>query len=102
LRKFAVEFTGRVYFIDPKTGEESLLDVGEIEGASWKRTLLYSLPVFLWRNTIGQVSKKKVEVHAVVQNGAGGDVKEDRKASVLDKHAKAEKVAGKRKVKKKN
>ena len=100
-RKFAVEFTGDVYLIDSKTGEESLLDVAEIEGASWKRTLLYSLPALVWGNTIARVLKKKGDVNAVVQNGSGGQVKKDGKASILDKHAKAEKVAGKRKVKKK-
>lgn len=100
-RRFAVEFTGNVYFIDPKTGEESLLDVAEIEGASWRRTLLYSLPALVWRNTIARVLEKKGDVKALVQNGPDGQVKEDGKASVLDKHSKAEKVAGQRKVKKK-
>jgi hypothetical protein len=102
-RKFAVEFSGDVYFIDPETGEESLLDVEEIEGPSWRRTLLYYLPALIWNNTAGRVLKKgdKIEV-AGEANGSSEGVKENGMASGTSKHVKAEKVAGKRKVKKRN
>lgn len=102
-RKFAVEFDGDVYFIDPETGAESLLDVGEIEGPSWRRTLLYYLPVLVWSNTIGRVLKKKNKIEAIGEgNGSSEGVKENGLASTGSKHVKAEKVAGKRKVKKRN
>ena len=101
-RKFAIDFDGSVYFVDPKSGEESYLDVNEIEGANWKRTLIYVLPVSLWNVTIGRVLKKK-------EMKVDEEVKEENrvehqngKSSGMGKHIKAEKVAGKRKAKKKN
>jgi len=61
-RKFAIEFDGSVFLVDPKTGEESLLDVNEIEGANWKRTLIYVLPVSIWNGVAQRVLKKKEKV----------------------------------------
>jgi hypothetical protein len=100
-RKFAIDFMGNVYLIDPDTGAENLLDVNEIEGASWKRTLLYSLPMLVWRSTVGRLLKKG-EVEPVKEAGASGEVKEDAKSSDMSNHVKAEKIAGKRRVKRKN
>ena len=102
-RKFAVDFAGNVFFVDPATGEEGLLDIGEIEGANWKRTLIYVLPVWLWGLVHSRVLEKKVVVveeaekeDGVVVNGENG------KASGLGKYVKAEKAGGKRKAKKRN
>jgi len=53
-RKFVIDFATNVWFVDPQTGEESLLDIREIEGASWKKTLVYVLPVALWNVFAGQ------------------------------------------------
>lgn len=104
-RRFAIEFDGSVYFIDPKTGEESLLDIEEIEGANWKRTLIYVLPVSIWDGVARRVLKKKekvVEESVEDEGGSKGDQKENGKATGMGKHVKAEKVAGRRKAKKKN
>ena len=100
-RKFAIDFDGSVYFVDPKTGEESYLDINEIEGPNWKRTLIYVLPISLWNTTIGRVlNKKEMKVeHEVEGNGVEH---QNGKSSGMGKHVKAEKVAGKRKSKKKN
>jgi hypothetical protein len=101
-RKFAIDFAGNVFFVDPATGEEGLLDIGEIEGASWKRTLIYVLPVWVWGLIRSRVLEKKVVVvekeegDRVVGNG------ENDKATGFGKHVKAEKVGGKRKAKKRN
>ena len=101
-RRFAIDFDGSVYLIDPKTGEEDLLDIDEIEGASWKRTLIYVLPVSLWEATIRRVLKKKKDV-IVEENGKEDiEVNENGKSTGVGKHVKAEKVAGKRKAKRKN
>jgi hypothetical protein len=97
-RKFAVDFDGSVYLIGPKTGEESLLDVREIEGASWKRTLIYLLPMSLWNLIAGRILRKKEKV----EEDGSGVVHENGKPTGLGKHVKAEKVAGRRKAKKKN
>ena len=65
--------------------------------------MLYYFPIFLWRNTVGKVLKKVVTVESVAnENGTSEGVKEIRQASGASKHVKAEKVAGKRKVKKSN
>src|ERR1700737_4175946 len=60
-RKFVVDYDGSVFFIDEQTGEESLLDVSEIEGANWRRTLIYVLPTMLWNVTVGRVLQKKAK-----------------------------------------
>lgn len=99
-RKFAIDFDGSVYFVDPKTGEESYLDINEIEGPNWKRTLIYVLPILLWNTTIGRVLKNEMKVeHEVEGNGVEH---QNGKSPGMGKHVKAEKVAGKRKSKKKN
>ena len=105
-RKFAIDFDGSVYFVDPKSGEESYLDVNEIEGANWKRTLIYVLPMSLWNITVGRVSQKKeskvkeeVEEENAVENAVEH---QNGKSPGMGKHTKAEKIAGKRKSKKKN
>ena len=102
-RKFAIEFDGSVFLVDPKTGEESLLDVNEIEGANWKRTLIYVLPVSIWNGVAQRVLKKKEKVveESVEEDGSRGE-SENGKATAMGKHVKAEKVAGRRKAKKKN
>ena len=107
VRKFVVDFDGSVFFIDEQTGEESLLDVNEIDGASWKRTLVYTLPLMLWNTAAKRFLSKKGEG---VQNE---EVREDDAVTVSGKgdgntlgsgkHVKAEKIAGgRRKVKKRN
>jgi len=101
-RKFAVDFAGNVFLVDPATGEEGLLDVGEIEGAHWKRTLIYVLPIWVW-NLIrtrflgekGQVVEDKVDQDDIMTGNS-----EIGKATGLGKHIRAEKVGGRRKVKK--
>jgi hypothetical protein len=102
-RRFAIEFDGSVYFVDPKTGEESLLDVGEVEGANWKRTLIYAFPVSIWNAVTRRVLKKneKVLEESVEEDGSRVE-QENGKATGMGKHVKAEKVAGRRKAKKKN
>ena len=102
-RKFAVDFAGNVFFVDPATGEEGLLDIGEIEGADWKRTLIYVLPVWVWSLTGERYLGKKVVVveETEEQDGTVGNG-ENGKATGMGKHVKAEKVGGKRKAKKRN
>lgn len=108
-RKFVVDFDGSVFFIDEQTGEENLLDVNEIEGASWKRTLVYTLPIMLWKVSsgrfLGKVGKKaqieevEEEVDVAIVSGGQGD--ENTLGS--GKHVRAEKVAGgRRKVKRRS
>jgi hypothetical protein len=104
-RKFAVEFDGRVFFVDDKTGEEALLNVDEIEGASWRRTLLYSLPVFCWNLAAQRVLKTKGINNAVGEMERLEEVTETNGNGPTDKpkYTKVEKVAGgRRKSKKKN
>ena len=101
-RKFAIDFDGSVYFIDPKTGEESYLDVNEVEGPNWKRTLIYVLPMSLWDVTVGRVLKKKeMNIEGEVEE-VNGVEHQNGKPTGMGKHTKVEKVAGKRKAKKKN
>jgi hypothetical protein len=105
-RKFVVDYDGSVFFIDEQTGEESLLDVNEIEGASWKRTLVYNLPFMLWNTTAGRFLNKKEKVvqEAEVQEDDAVTVSGNGNGNTLGsrKHVKAEKIGGKRKVKKRN
>ena len=63
--------------------------------------MIYVLPVSLWNVTIGRMSKKKdviVEENSKEDVGVNGD----SKPTGVGKQIKAEKVAGKRKAKKKN
>jgi hypothetical protein len=103
-RKFAVDFAGNVFFVDPVTGEEGLLDVGEIEGAHWKRTLIYVMPVGAWSLIQARVLGKKVDMMEETEEEEDGVVGngENGKATGMGKHAKAEKVGGRRKAKKRN
>ena len=109
VRKFVVDFDGSVFFIDEQTGEESLLDVNEIEGASWRRTLVYTFPVMIWNVSVGRflgkggkkahIKEVESDEDAATVSGAQGN------GNTLGsgKHTKAEKVAGgRRKVKKRN
>lgn len=105
-KRFAVDFVGSVYFVDPQTGEESLLDTGEIEGADWRKTLIYVLPTALWNTVAGRILKKNAEKGNVYdtkehnENPHKGE--ENGKPNTTTKHSKVEKVAGKRKAKKRN
>jgi hypothetical protein len=99
-RRFAIDFGGNVYLVDPKSGEENLLDLGEIQGAHWKRTLVYSLPVSLWAFGVGLFEKKEKGVEIAEEPSVN---EENGVASnPLGKHVKAEKVAGRRKARKRN
>jgi hypothetical protein len=108
-RKFVVDYDGSVFFIDEQTGQENLLDVSEIEGASWKRTLVYTLPLMLWNVSVGrflgksgqttQIEEEVEEDDGITVSGSQGN------GNTLGsgKHVKSEKVAGgRRKVKKRN
>jgi hypothetical protein len=103
-RKFAVDFAGNVFFVDPKTGEEGLLDLGEIEGAHWKRTIIYVLPVWIWSVTGARYLGTKGVVVEVIkeENGDVGNGSENGRSIGMGKHVKAEKAGGKRKAKKRN
>lgn len=104
-RKFVVDFDGTVYFLDEQTGEESLLDVNEIEGASWKRTLVYVLPTKLWKTSVGRFLNKgeeTVEVEEVEEEDEASPSQTNGSTLPSGKYAKAEKVGGKRKSKKRN
>jgi len=109
VRKFVVDYDGSVFFLDEQTGEESLLDVNEIEGASWKRTLVYTLPTMLWNVSVGRFLGKGG------QKAQSEEVEDDDETAMVNgeqgngnslgsgKRVKAEKVAGgRRKVKKRN
>ena len=100
-RKFVVDFDGSVFFIE-QTGEENLLDVNEIPGASWKRTLIYSLPMWLWSMTGGRFINKGDGAKVVEEIENNSEPEENGTSSNGPKHSKAEKVAGgRRKVTKK-
>lgn len=104
-RKFVVDFDGSVYFLDEQTGEESLLDVNEIEGASWKRTLVYVLPIMFWNTSVGRFLNKRgeeVEVEEVVEEDEASPTHTNGNTLASGKYVKAEKVGGKRKSKKRN
>ena len=102
-RKFVVDFDGSVYFIDNQTGEESLLDVNEIPGASWKRTLIYSLPMWLWNLSGGRILKRGDGAKVVEKiDQSHFEPQENGESTEASKHTKAEKVAGRRKAKKRN
>jgi hypothetical protein len=99
-RKFAVEFDGRVFFVDEKTGEEALLDVDDVERASWKRTLVYTLPIWAWNAVRNVQGKAKTgggveRTQEVAETNANGATEEK------PKYTKAEKVAGGRRKSKK-
>ena len=102
-RKFAVDFAGNVFFVDTVTGAEDLLDVGQIEGAHWKRTLIYVLPMWVWSLTGARFSEKTVRVveGTEKEDDDVGNV-ENGKATALGKLVKADKVGGKRRAKKRN
>ena len=102
-RKFGIDFTGSVYFVDTKTGEESLLDVSEVPGADWRSTLICKLPLWIWNITVGKALKKsaeKAKVNAVLEDDKA--VQGNGKDDIMSKYVKAEKVGGKRKAKKRN
>jgi hypothetical protein len=103
-RKFVVDFDGSVYFLDEQTGEESLLDVTEIEGASWKRTLVYVLPIKLWKTTVGRFLNKREErvIEEEVEKDEASLSQTNGNTLTSGKYAKVEKVGGKRKSKKRN
>ncbi|ODQ55303.1 DnaJ-domain-containing protein [Saitoella complicata NRRL Y-17804] len=44
--------SGDVFYVDD-FGEEHFVDVNEVEGPSFKRTMLVQLPKLIWRKTIG-------------------------------------------------
>ena len=101
-RKFVVDFDGSVYFVDDQSGEESLLDVNEIEGASWKRTLIYALPVWLWNLTAARFMKKGDGAKVVEIDKTNAQPEVNGATAGESKHAKVEKVAGRRKAKKRS
>jgi hypothetical protein len=101
-RKFAIDFGGNVYLVDAQTGEEHLLDLGEIEGAHWKRTIIYSLPISLWVFGTGMFEKKE---NVAVPEEDTEEHEENGGTSTptgMGKYEKAEKVGGRRKAKKRN
>jgi len=101
VRKFVVDFDGSVYFIDDETGEESRLDVNEVPGASWKRTLIYSLPVWLWNMTAGRYVHKGGGPKVVEKiDKMNSEPEGNGKSPTSSKYTKVEKVAGRRKPKK--
>jgi hypothetical protein len=96
-----------VFFIDDRTGEESLLDVSEIEGANWRKTLVYVLPNTLWNLTGGRLLPKKEPKETAEETNeedgsSGGEQSNGKTLGGQGKHAKAEKVGGRRKAKKRN
>jgi hypothetical protein len=104
-RKFVVDYDGSVYFLDDKTGEESFLDINEIEGANWRRTLVYVLPTMLWNTSVGRFLNKpgeKVEIEEVVEEDDASPDQTNGNTLGSGKYTKAEKVGGKRKSKKRN
>lgn len=103
-RRFVIDFAGNVYFIDPDSGAESLLDVNEIEGASWKKTMIYALPVSIWKATGGRLTQKsgKKPPIEMEEDSDGNNAKENEKSNGVGKYTKAEKVGGRRKAKKRS
>ena len=104
-RKFVVDYDGGVFFLDDKTGEESFLDINEIEGANWRRTLVYVLPTMLWNTTVGRFLNKpgeKVEIEEVVEEDDATPDQNNGNTLGSGKYTKAEKIGGKRKSKKRN
>jgi hypothetical protein len=103
-RKFVVDYDGSVFLLDDKTGEENLLDINEIEGANWRRTLVYVLPTMLWNTSVGRFLNKprrKIEIEEVEEDEASPDQTNGNTLG-SGKYTKAEKVGGKRKSKKRN
>jgi DnaJ family protein C protein 1 len=105
-RKFVVDFDGSVFFIDGETGEESFLDVNEIEGANWRRTLIYVLPTTIWNATAGRLLQKKSvkETEDAIEQveSSGAEQSNGNTPGAQGKYSKAEKVGGRRKAKKRN
>lgn len=108
VRKFAVDFDGSVYLVDEKTGEESLLDTKDVEEASWKRTLVYTFPLYVWNlvmsrvKTAPKIVQKREEKGHRLGSGEESGKKENGKGQGAGGHAKIEKVGGQRRVKKRN
>jgi hypothetical protein len=104
-RKFVVDYDGSVYFLDDKTGEESLLDINEIEGANWRRTLVYVLPTMLWNTSVERFLNKpggKIEIEVVTEDDEASPGQSNGNTLGSGKYTKAEKAGGKRKSKKRN
>ncbi|BFZ63408.1 hypothetical protein YB2330_004530 [Saitoella coloradoensis] len=52
--------SGEVFYVDD-FGEEHFVDVNEVEGPSFKRTMLVQLPKLIWRKTIGGWTRRPDE-----------------------------------------
>jgi hypothetical protein len=103
VRKFVVDFDGSVYLIDEATGEESLLDVNEVPGATWRRTFIYLLPMWLWKSTGGRYFYNGDGVKVVQKiDDMNSESQGNGESSTASKHTKVEKVAGRRKAKKRS
>ncbi|KAK9495996.1 hypothetical protein V1508DRAFT_205 [Lipomyces doorenjongii] len=54
---FMVYPDGTVWIVDSATNEEYMLDVTELEFASWRKTMLFQLPIWLWGISLGRYIK---------------------------------------------
>ncbi|KAK9324132.1 hypothetical protein V1517DRAFT_318326 [Lipomyces orientalis] len=54
---FMVYPDGTVWIVDSESNEEYLLDVNEVELATWRKTILFRLPIWLWDISIGRYIK---------------------------------------------
>ncbi|KAK9467099.1 DnaJ domain-containing protein [Lipomyces arxii] len=66
-RTFVVYPDGTVWLADSATNEEYILDPDDIEPASWRRTVLYKFPVWLFESSFGKFVSVKNETSLPVK-----------------------------------
>ncbi|KAJ8099757.1 hypothetical protein POJ06DRAFT_116094 [Lipomyces tetrasporus] len=58
---FMVYPDGTVWIVDSESNEEYLLDVNDVELATWRKTMLFRLPIWLWDLSVGRYIKFPAE-----------------------------------------
>ncbi|KAK9370952.1 hypothetical protein V1509DRAFT_615318 [Lipomyces kononenkoae] len=68
---FMVYHDGTVWIVDSVTNEEYLLDVTEIEQATWRKTMLFRLPIWLWSASLGRYINFPEREHETAKKPTG-------------------------------
>ncbi|KAK9234397.1 hypothetical protein V1525DRAFT_459456 [Lipomyces kononenkoae] len=93
---FMVYPDGTVWIVDSVTNEEYLLDVAELDQATWRKTMLFRLPIWLWSISLGRYIRLPEEEHKSEKKSTRPTAtnKTEKPAALSDQDDSTKKVLG--------